>query len=120
MTWITKRALRAQLAQQLEINGQMWRAWAAAHRELDKLDGHSDRHNMAPADRIALYLNEQRMQLKADELGKPVVFVCNRRCLNAYGPVDVGLDIILEAPTFHQHTVHPRPAGLPNVTEALQ
>ena len=111
LPWMTRRALRQQLAERLETNTALWDAWTAAHLQLDKIDGHHDRSFMKTADRIALYLNEQRMQAKADELGKPVVFVCNRRCLNGYGPIDLPLDAdaaIREPVTFHQHTVQPR------------
>jgi len=122
LPWTTKRALRQQLNKRLETNQQLWDAWTAAHLQLDKIDGHHDRSFMKTADRIALYLNEQRMQAKADELGKPVVFVCNRRCLNGYGPIDPASDIEvgLEGGTFHQHTVQPnarkspRSAGSPS------
>ncbi len=108
LPWMTRRALREQLAERLETNTALWGAWQAAHRELNKLDDHSDRSFMKTADRIALYINEQRMQAKADELGKPVVFVCNRRCINGYGPIDPASGIEADADTFHQHTVRPR------------
>jgi len=37
-----------------------------------------------------------------------VVFVCNRRCLNGYGAIDLPSEIVSGSDTFHQHTVQPR------------
>lgn len=110
MTWNPWK-LRKQLQTAYDGNSKLWRAIGQVHHELDQLDYHEERAQMSPADRVALYLLEQKAQQKADELGKPVATPC-LRCrplwdddpLNAELP-DGSMPL---APTFHTHMIEPR------------
>jgi hypothetical protein len=62
-----------------------------------------EREGWTLAHRLLVYRTEQRLQAKADEIGKPIIFACMS---------GIRMDWLETTPPtpveFHQHTVQPR------------
>lgn len=96
---------RQELEDLRTANGVLYRQMSEAGRAFSRLEPSSvDRSRWALAHRIRVYDKEQQLQPKADEIGKPIIFVC---AAGMFAPWDGLLDGPGPPVTVHQHTVYP-------------